>query len=52
MGVVGTRVGDKVLTPHVVVFLVKHSWETNECDCDVVCGTGEINIVDPLSHVV
>ena len=47
----GTRVGDKVLASHVVVFLVKCSWETNECDCDAVYGTGEIIMAEPLSHV-
>ena len=27
-------------------------WETSECDCDVVCCKGEINIADPLSRLV
>ena len=27
-------------------------WETSECDCDVVCRKGEINIADPLSRLV
>ena len=49
---VGTRVGDKVLTPHVVFCLLKRQLETSECVCVVMCGEGDINAADPLSRVV